>query len=80
MSKKTFLELRDAWGFTLMQLRHVMELQHVTNVEYDPIYLALYERPMTPKQAEQLLRGIYLLTGTKYSLADIDIQVQEVDN
>ncbi|MBA2396742.1 MAG: hypothetical protein H0V70_28790 [Ktedonobacteraceae bacterium] len=78
MSKKTLLELRDAWGFTLFQLRHVMELQRVINVEHDPVYLALQGRLMGLEQAEHLLKGIYLLTGTFYRLEDIDIRVEEV--
>ncbi len=77
--KKTLLELRDARGFTLMQLRHVLELQHVVNVRHDIVFLALRGCPMTREQAELLLRGIYLLTGTKYLLEDVDIQVQEIN-
>jgi hypothetical protein len=79
VQKKTLLELRDAWGFSLVQLRHALGLQHVVNVEYDPIYFALHSRSMTHEQAEQLLCGIYLLTGTQYSLEDIDIQVEGID-
>ena len=80
MKKITLLELRDAWGFSLVQLRHVMELQHVVDVEHDAVYLALCGRLMTIEQAKLLLRGIYLLTGTQYRLEDIDIWVQEMSD
>ena len=75
VGKITLLELREAWGFTLFQLRHVMELQHIVSLEYDVVYLALCGRSMTIEQAELFLKGIYLLTGVKYNLEDIDIQV-----
>ncbi|MBA2392262.1 MAG: hypothetical protein H0V70_05895 [Ktedonobacteraceae bacterium] len=77
MRKITLLELREAWGFTLFQLRHVMQLQHIVSLEHDVLYLVLSGRDVTIDQAELLLSSIYLLTGTRYCLEDIDIHVEE---
>jgi hypothetical protein len=77
--KITLLELREAWGFSLFQLRHVMELQHVVSLENDILYLVLSGRSVTIKQAGLLLDGIYLLTGTRYCLEDVDILVDLED-
>jgi hypothetical protein len=79
VSKITLLELRDAWGFSLVQLRYVMELQHIVNLEHDLVYLALHRRPMTFEQVDRFLKGIYLLTGTYYRLEDVDIVLKEMD-
>jgi hypothetical protein len=75
--KITLLELREAWGFTLFQLRHVMQLQHIVSLENDILYLVLSSRSVTIEQAELLLDSIYLLTGTRYRLEDIDIHIEK---